>query len=351
MLAFLEKADRKDVLRYVHGGWTSALVAGGATWLVATYAIGISGASRELTEGFGSLFAAVVLLSVGIWMHGKAQAGQWQRYIQEKLARALGGQSGWLLFGLAFVVVYREVFETILFFAALWSQGNGAAMRRWNGRRRARARRHRVGDAAVQPATADRQFLPLQLLADGRVDGGARGQGCRRVAGGRLDRYRARLVRAATFNYWPVPHARDGRGSNFSSSSRLSLALRRTVAGWPQTDALLSWPIRAYGAIQPPLSRCMTPRPGSNGKRPDRRRPAASRIVFALLLPRCPVYRAGVNFVRALALLCFGFGLFVQVAANAAAVPQAEMARMGDCAHAEQGDVRTPYEGHGGLLR
>jgi high-affinity iron transporter len=128
MLAFLEKADRKDVLRYVHGGWTSALVAGGATWLVATYAIGISGASRELTEGFGSLFAAVVLLSVGIWMHGKAQAGQWQRYIQEKLATALGGQSGWLLFGLAFVVVYREVFETILFFAALWSQGNGAAM-------------------------------------------------------------------------------------------------------------------------------------------------------------------------------------------------------------------------------
>lgn len=65
---------------------------------------------------------------MGIWMHGKAQAGQWQRYIQEKLARALGGQSGWLLFGLAFVVVYREVFETILFFAALWSQGNGAAM-------------------------------------------------------------------------------------------------------------------------------------------------------------------------------------------------------------------------------
>jgi len=29
---------------------------------------------------------------------------------------------------LAFVVVYREVFETILFYAALWAQGSGAAM-------------------------------------------------------------------------------------------------------------------------------------------------------------------------------------------------------------------------------
>ena len=128
MIAFLRKADRSEVLPYVHGGWAGALVAGLLTWVVATYAIGISGASRELTEGFGSLFAAVVLLSVGIWMHGKAQADQWQRYIREKMTHALSGRSAWFLFGLAFVVVYREVFETILFYAALWTQGNGSAL-------------------------------------------------------------------------------------------------------------------------------------------------------------------------------------------------------------------------------
>ena len=128
MIAFLRKAERLEVLPYVHGGWVGALVAGLLTWVVATYAIGISGASRELTEGFGSLFAAVVLLSVGIWMHGKAQADQWQRYIREKMTRALSGRSAWFLFGLAFVVVYREVFETILFYAALWTQGNGGAL-------------------------------------------------------------------------------------------------------------------------------------------------------------------------------------------------------------------------------
>lgn len=128
MLAFLRKAERVEVVRYVHAGWIGALLAGGLTWAAATWLIEISGASRELTEGFGSVFAALVLVSVGIWMHGKAQADHWQRYIREKMSRALSGRAAWLLFGLAFLVVYREVFETILFFAALWSQGNGAAL-------------------------------------------------------------------------------------------------------------------------------------------------------------------------------------------------------------------------------
>ncbi|MEO6779639.1 MAG: cytochrome c/FTR1 family iron permease [Bradyrhizobium sp.] len=128
MVAFLRKADRSDALLYVHGGWVGALVAGVFTWGIATYAIKISGASRELTEGFGSLLAAIVLLSVGIWMHGKAQADQWQRYIRDKTSYALSRRSAWFLFGLAFIVVYREVFETILFYAALWTQGNRGAL-------------------------------------------------------------------------------------------------------------------------------------------------------------------------------------------------------------------------------
>lgn len=128
MIAFLRKAERRDALMYVHGGWIAALVLGGITWWVATYLITISGASRELTEGFGSLIAAAVLVWVGLWMHSKAQAGAWQRYIREKLSAALSRRSAWFLFLLAFLVVYREVFETILFFAALWSQGSHIAM-------------------------------------------------------------------------------------------------------------------------------------------------------------------------------------------------------------------------------
>lgn len=126
MIAFLKKADRKDALQYVHGGWITALAAGGLTWFAATYLIEISGASRELTEGFSAIFAAIVLLSVGIWMHQKSLAGRWQAYIKEKLSSALNKRSAFMLFLLAFVTAYREVFETVLFYSALWSEGNGS---------------------------------------------------------------------------------------------------------------------------------------------------------------------------------------------------------------------------------
>ncbi|MBZ6379050.1 iron permease [Pacificimonas flava] len=121
MIAFVKKSQRTEVLPYVHGGWIAALLAGVATWVVATYFVSISGASREMTEGIGALLAAVILASVGIWMHGKSQAEEWRRYIQEKMGKALSRGSAWFLFGLAFVVVYREAFETILFYAALWN--------------------------------------------------------------------------------------------------------------------------------------------------------------------------------------------------------------------------------------
>lgn len=126
MLAFLRKGDRADMVRPVHYGWTSALVAGLGTWWLATSLISISGAARELTEGLGSILAALVLLFVGVWMHGKGQADEWQRYIRQKMGHALSKGSAWFLFSLAFVAVYREIFETILFYAALSAEGGAA---------------------------------------------------------------------------------------------------------------------------------------------------------------------------------------------------------------------------------
>ena len=123
LLAFLRKAERLTALRYVHAGWTSALLAGAITWALASYAISISGANRELTEGLSSIFAAVVLVSVGLWMHGKSIGGRWQAYLKSKMSFAVNQRSAWFLFGLAFISVYREVFETILFYVALWNAG------------------------------------------------------------------------------------------------------------------------------------------------------------------------------------------------------------------------------------
>lgn len=128
MIAFLRKAERREVLPYVHAGWVGALLAGGLTWGVATYLVGISGANREVTEGLSALFAAAVLLSVGIWMHQKSLAGRWQQYLHAKMSAALTRRSALFLFSLAFIAVYREVFETILFFIAMWNEQNAGAI-------------------------------------------------------------------------------------------------------------------------------------------------------------------------------------------------------------------------------
>ena len=58
-------------------------------------------------------------------MHQKSLAGRWQAYVAQKLTHALNKRSLSVLFVLSFVTVYREVFETILFFAALWTERNG----------------------------------------------------------------------------------------------------------------------------------------------------------------------------------------------------------------------------------
>ena len=51
IVALLVKANRRDALPWVHGGWIAALLLGGLTWVVASYLISISGATREVTEG------------------------------------------------------------------------------------------------------------------------------------------------------------------------------------------------------------------------------------------------------------------------------------------------------------
>ncbi|WP_232709850.1 cytochrome c/FTR1 family iron permease [Idiomarina sp. X4] len=118
----LARSGRKDGLRYVHAGWITALIAGFGTWLLAEYVIGISGASREIIEGAAALLAAIILFYVGYWMHSKTQSQQWQRFIQERVQTQLNQGAFWGLAGLAFLAVYREVFETVLFYQSLLLQ-------------------------------------------------------------------------------------------------------------------------------------------------------------------------------------------------------------------------------------
>ena len=122
LAAFLVRTNRQDGLRYIHLGWISALVLGLFTWWASVSLVSISGASREITEGVAAIVATVVLLYVGFWMHDKTSAAKWKKFIDDSMHKALTSGTLWTLTGLSFIAVYREAFETILFYQALWAQ-------------------------------------------------------------------------------------------------------------------------------------------------------------------------------------------------------------------------------------
>jgi high-affinity iron transporter len=131
IVALLVRSGRRDGLPAVHAGWIAALALGVLTWVAASYVVTISGATREVTEGATALTAAAVLLYVGFWMHDKSHAQRWQAYVRSRLQGALGRGATWGLATVSFLAVYREVFETVLFYQALWLQtapGNGQAL-------------------------------------------------------------------------------------------------------------------------------------------------------------------------------------------------------------------------------
>jgi len=122
LLTFTRKAGARSATRHIHFGWVAALIAGVATWFAASTVITFSGASRELTEGVAGLVAAVILFYVGFWMHSNSNSQKWMGYIKSKVDNALGAGTVWTLTLVAFISVYREMFETILFYQALWTQ-------------------------------------------------------------------------------------------------------------------------------------------------------------------------------------------------------------------------------------
>ena len=125
LAAFLIKTDRRDGLRWLVLGVLAALLLGGLTWRASSY-LEIGGAGRELAEGLAALFAAAMLFYAGFWLHSKTGAAQWQAFIHGSVQKALSQGALWGLSSLAFIAVYREIFESVLFYQALWLQTDPA---------------------------------------------------------------------------------------------------------------------------------------------------------------------------------------------------------------------------------
>lgn len=122
IMAALIKTGRNDGMRYIHFGWMGAVALGLVTWWVADNLIAISGATREITEGVAALFAAAILIYVGFWLHNASHSKRWKQFVEHKVNNAMESSTLWALAVISFLAVYREMFETVLFYQAMWVQ-------------------------------------------------------------------------------------------------------------------------------------------------------------------------------------------------------------------------------------
>ena len=126
IIAMLRVMGATKSIRYIHFGWMLALAAGVLTWLAAQTVLTFSGQHRESMEGFISIFAAAALFYVGYWLHTRTEAKRWHAFIQNKVQNVLSRKSIFGLVGISFFAVYREAFEVVLFYQALWLQNENS---------------------------------------------------------------------------------------------------------------------------------------------------------------------------------------------------------------------------------
>jgi len=120
LMAFLAKAGAPERRREVARGAWVAVGASIATWALVELLFQIKPGQRGAIEGFTMLLAAAVLFYVSYWLLSKIEAAKWTAFVKDKMESALSSGSGLALSAVAFLAVYREGFETILFYKALF---------------------------------------------------------------------------------------------------------------------------------------------------------------------------------------------------------------------------------------
>jgi high-affinity iron transporter len=129
LLAVINASGEKRAARWVHAGWMAAVGLGLLSWFFSGWLIGFSGAQRELLEGVTALLAVAVLLYVGFWLHSRTEIGRWRNFLDVQVKSALQGRNLWGLFAIAFMAVFREAFETVLFLRAITIEGGDSSTR------------------------------------------------------------------------------------------------------------------------------------------------------------------------------------------------------------------------------
>ncbi len=121
ILTYLEASRNDRFKKHVYLGILLAVVLTMITWFVAEFLIDISGAGRELIEAVAGISAVAVLFWVSFWVLNKIETKKWIEFVKAKVWQATATGSFMVFVMLSFFTVYREGFETILFYQALLS--------------------------------------------------------------------------------------------------------------------------------------------------------------------------------------------------------------------------------------
>ncbi len=126
LIAFLIKSRNQARVKSIHIGVVVGILASFATAYIIQEILHLSMASQELLEGWIMLTAVVVLFWVSYWLVSKIETRKWQNYINKKMRGALSKGNTFTLGAVAFISVYREGFETVLFYKALYLYADNA---------------------------------------------------------------------------------------------------------------------------------------------------------------------------------------------------------------------------------
>ena len=120
LIAFLVKSRNQARVKSIHIGVVVGILASFATAYIIHEVLHLSMASQEVLEGWIMLIAVAVLFSVSYWLVSKIDNKRWQEYINKQMRGALSKGNTFTLGAVAFISVYREGFETVLFYKALF---------------------------------------------------------------------------------------------------------------------------------------------------------------------------------------------------------------------------------------
>ncbi len=119
LLGSLEAARSASYRRPFFWGVLGALAATAVTFVLATFVVEIAPVNREVIEAATALLAVVVLFSVSFWLVSRLEQRRWMEFMRARTASAIAAGGSLAFAGLGFTAVYREGFETVLFYQAL----------------------------------------------------------------------------------------------------------------------------------------------------------------------------------------------------------------------------------------